>query len=139
MLHDEVDVVDVEFKHNRLTRVEKRTKKLLDDDRVVVIREAVVRLDELLEVLISTCIDVVASLDHVRKIFFSVVTEIPDNVKLVVASIAPELHLATLVLVHVAPLVNPSRRTGLAAFARLAVRARFADVRVAVVVRRHCF
>ena len=68
MLHDEVDVVDVEFKHNRLTRVEKRTKKLLDDDRVVVIREAVVRLDDLLEVLVSGFVEVVSSLDHIRNL-----------------------------------------------------------------------
>ena len=66
MLHDHVDVVDVEFKHNRLTRVEKLTKKLLDNDRVVVIREAVVRLDELLDVLVSGFVEVVASLDHTR-------------------------------------------------------------------------
>ena len=68
MLHDHVDVVDVEFKYNRLTRVEKRTKKLLDDDRVVVIREAVVRLDDLLEVLVSGFVEVVASLDHIRNL-----------------------------------------------------------------------
>ena len=69
MLHDEVDVVDVEFKNNRFTRVEKRTKKLLDDDRVVVIREAVVRLDDLLEVLVSGFVEVVSCLDHDRNIF----------------------------------------------------------------------
>ena len=68
MLHDHVDVVDVEFKHNRITRVEKRTKKLLDNDRVVVIREAVVRLDEPLEVLVSGFVEVVASLDHTRNL-----------------------------------------------------------------------
>ena len=75
MLHDHVDVVDVEFKHNRLTRVEKRTKKLLDDDRVVVIREAVVRLDELLEVLVSGFVEVVASLDHTRNLIIYFVVE----------------------------------------------------------------
>lgn len=75
MLHDEVDVVDVEFKNNRLTRVEKRRKKLLDDDRVVVIREAVVRLDELLEVLVSGFVEVVACLDHTRNLIIYFVVE----------------------------------------------------------------
>jgi hypothetical protein len=69
MLHDHVDVVDVEFKHYRFTRVEKRTKKLLDDYRVVVIREAVVRFDDLLEVLVSGFVEVVSCLDHIRNIF----------------------------------------------------------------------
>jgi hypothetical protein len=66
MLHDHVDVVDVEFKHDWFTRVEKTTKKFLDYDRVVVIREAVVRLDDLLEVLVSGFVEVVSRLDHTR-------------------------------------------------------------------------
>ena len=69
MLHDHVDVVYTEFKNDRFTRVEKRTKKFLDDDRVVVIREAVVRLDDLLEVLVSGFVEVVSCLDHARNIF----------------------------------------------------------------------